>query len=376
MNRIIKKILLGVALISGLILLSSIGLVIYAKIVNSKDSAPKESKVLKLINDNPEKCALKLVRNDTIIAELNPQKPMSLASTMKVIIAIEYACQASNGMLNPDEEVGLLDLNRYYVARSDGGAHPAWLKSIREETQNDSISIREIASGMIRYSSNANTEWLCDKLGLVNINNQLNKLGVKSHEDIFYPVSSLFIGDEEFPDLQDEELETAVTEMSQEEYRESANRIHSKMKADTNYIKRERNKEIRMQKIRSNKLPKSTVEDYVKIMKKINSRTHFTPSEQAYLDEIMEYLLKNPANKKWLKHAGKKGGSTAIVLTSAIYATDLKGNTTELAYFFEDLSQREMRRLKLNKNQFELKILTNQKFRDTIGYTLNIVTVE
>jgi len=102
MNRIIKKILLGVALISGLILLSSIGLVIYAKIVNSKDSAPKESKVLKLINDNPEKCALKLVRNDTNIAELNPQKPMSLARTMKVIIAIEYACQASNGMLNPD----------------------------------------------------------------------------------------------------------------------------------------------------------------------------------------------------------------------------------------------------------------------------------
>ena len=37
-----------------------------------------------------------------------------------------------------------------------------------------------------------------------------------------------------------------------------------------------------------------------KIMKKINSRTYFSKETQKYLDEVMEWILDNPANQKWL----------------------------------------------------------------------------
>ena len=123
---------------------------------------------------------------------------------------------------------------------------------------------------------------------------------------------------------------------------------------------------MNIQRIWSDNLPSSTVEDYVGIMKKINSKTYFDPGTQKYLDEVMEGLMENPANKKWLKHAGMKGGSTAFVLTKSFYATDIKGNTTELAYFLNDLEFLENTRLQGSMNEFELKILTNKEFRDKI----------
>ena len=108
----------------------------------------------------------------------------------------------------------------------------------------------------------------------------------------------------------------------------------------------------------------------------ISSETYFPERQQEYLDEIMEYMLENAANRKWLQHSGRKEGSTAFVQTSALYATDRNGNTTELACFFENLTQREQRRLRINKNQFELKILRSTEFRSSLQKTINEITIQ
>ena len=123
---------------------------------------------------------------------------------------------------------------------------------------------------------------------------------------------------------------------------------------------------MEIQKIWSDRLPSSTVEDYVSVMKKINSRNYFSENAQKYLDEVMEYILENPANKEWLEHSGMKGGSTAFVLTKALYATDKKGNRTEMAYFLNNLNVLEITRLQMSMNEFELKILTNKEFRGKV----------
>lgn len=80
----------------------------------------------------------------------------------------------------------------------------------------------------------------------------------------------------------------------------------------------------------------------------------------------MEYMLENPANREWLEHSGMKGGSTAFVLTKALYATDKNGNRTEMAYFLNDLSIIEMKSLQMSMNGFELNVLKNKEFRDKV----------
>lgn len=354
----LKKILIGLGII--------IGLIIIVAVISIYKMSPSESIVLEFLKENPHKSAIKLVRNDTIIAQKNINHMMPLASTVKIILAIEYAEQAAQGIINPDQNISLTELDRFYVANTDGGAHPNWLKSINDKIKNDSISIKEIAKGMIKYSSNANTEWLSDKLELKNINNRLDSLDIKNHSKFYHIVSALFVGKEKFPKLTGSELAAAIRNLSIEEYINTTDDIHNKLLSNINYKNDIGDLSIEIQRVWSDNLPSSTVCEYTEIMKKINSRTYFSSETQSYLDEVMEFLLENPANSSWLEHAGNKGGSTAFVLTKALYATDKKSNKTELVYFFNDLGPIERTRLQMSMNQFELKILTDKKFRKKV----------
>jgi D-alanyl-D-alanine carboxypeptidase len=349
-----------------IILIIAAGFIIITFAVGVYYFLPSEDKVLNFIINNPEKTSILLVRNDSIIASRNIDKIMPLASTVKIILAIEYAEQCALGKLNPDELVLLSDLEKFHVPNTDGGAHTRWLKSVKHKVKEDKISIREIAKGMIEFSSNANAEWLLNKLGVQKVNARIDSLGIKNHTKIYNIVSALFVGKELFPGLKGKELEMKLKELSMDDYISATERIHQKLLTDTSYKKELGDLGMNIQRIWSDRLPSSTVSDYVSIMKKINSRNNFDQITQEYLDEVMEYVLDNPANRERLEHCGMKGGSTPFVLTKALYATDKKGNKTELAYFMNDLNILEMISLQMSMNEFELKILSSKEFRDKI----------
>jgi len=351
-------------------MLVGIGVIIFVAIVLIASSAyylkPNKDTVLNFLKDNPEKSAIKLVRNGEVLVERSATKMMPLASTVKIIIAIEYAEQAAKGMIDPDEKVAISELNPYYVPNTDGGAHPGWLKSVSATEVDDEVTIRQIAKGMIVYSSNANTEYLCHRLGLDKINARLVSLGVKDHSEIYNIVSALFVGKELFPGMKVGELETKLRALPMEEYINATHNIHEKLIADKEYKNDLGELGMKIQRVWSDLLPSSTVEEYVDVMAKINSRTYFDVKTQKYLDEVMEYLLDNPQNRTWLKHTGMKGGSTAFVLTKALYAHDKKSNRTELAYFFNDLGFLENMKLQQSMNEFELRILEGKDFLEKV----------
>ena len=324
---------------------------------------PNKEFVLDFIKNNPDKSSIKIVKNNTVYTEYNTHRLMPLASTVKIIIAIEYATQATKGTIDPEELINLSDLEKFNIVNTDGGAHLKWLKSINSKIVGHKISIREIAKGMITHSSNANTEWLSAKLGLKNINNRIQSLGVKKHSEIYFLASSLFVGKEKASNLKGEAIEKKLRSLSAIEYIEATNQIHEKLLADSNYKSEIGNL---TEKVWSDNLPASTTNEYVGLMQKINSRTYFDAKTQKYMDEVMEVYMTNPSNRKNFEHLGGKGGSTAWILTKALYATDKKGNTTELAFFFNDLDPDTNKKLRQTMNDFELNVLVNQKFIEKI----------
>jgi len=359
----LKKILIGL----GILVVLGIAVIALAAYFIK----PDKSKILTYLKENKSNTALKLVRNGTTLAERNSTEVMPLASTVKIIIAIEYAEQAAQGIVDPDEMVKLSELDKFYVKNTDGGAHPSWLKYVKKEIVDEQISIREIAKGMILMSSNANTEWLCKKLGLDNINNRLDSLGVKNHSEIYNIVSALFIGKELFPERTGEELATQLRALSTEEYIQATEQIHTKLLSSLSYKEDLGDLSMKIQRVWSDRLPAATVDDYVNVMAKINSRSFLSPEVHSYLDEVMEFLLENPKNREWLEHAGMKGGSTAFVLTKALYAEDKSGNKIELAYFIDDMSPLENTKLQMSMNAFELAILTDKTFRSKVVEAIN-----
>ncbi|MGE7602325.1 serine hydrolase [Peribacillus sp. NPDC097675] len=308
--------------------------------------------------------------NDETLVEVNPNVKLPLASTVKIIIAIEYAQQAAEGIIDPKQEVKLADLAKLYIPKTDGGAHEAWLSQLGKDS--DIVPLREVVDGMIAYSSNANTDYLMNLLGLDHINSVPKSLGITNHDPLYPIYSSLFIPSTLMKEknLTKKETLQAMINMDVAEYRGWALAINEKWKnkAPTEQEKKEAMKimSLDFQRVWSDRLSRSTTKNYVSIMKILNNKIDLDQNVHKHLDPVMEQLMKNPNNRKWLLHAGQKGGSTAFVLTKAMYATDKDGNRTELAIFTDNLSPSNQEKLARSLNDFQLQVLTNPKFRQFI----------
>ncbi len=329
--------------------------------------------LLDFLAKNKLRAALYLVQNDTIMAQVNKDKLMPLASTVKIMVALEFAKQAAKNVFNENTLVSLKELDKFYLPNTDGGAHPSWInyEKGKGHVQRDSIALINVARGMILFSSNANTEYLMGLLGMDNVKNNIQLLGIRQHTAIYPIVASLFMYQN--PRKKSEEsILKSIRKLSDEQYSRYIYDIHKALKYDTLLKSKFRPQDLslKMQKLWSDRLPASTVKEYAHICNVINNRRYFDEKTYSILSVILESVMENPANKQWLQHAGMKGGSTMWVLTKALYATTKKGERIELAYFFNDLSNAESTRLQKWMNTFELNILQDANFRKKVAQML------
>lgn len=327
---------------------------------------PEDDYVARFALENPEKSAMMIVRNDTVLIQQNIEKQMPLASTVKLIIAIEFAEQAAKGFIDPEEKVAKKELLNYYVPSTDGGAHTNWADSDETLEYGDSIPVKNIAKGMIQYSSNANTEWLMERLGLKNINEQLEKLDFKHHTPIYPIVSSLFINTTYFKDASNKDVISKLNDLSQEQYIQYSLDIHEKMKQDPEFKKQTLDLNEDIQRVWSDRLPAASASDYYALMQKLNSKTYFNKKTQEILDEIIETSMKYNSVKEFYEHLGSKGGSALFIMTKALYAKDQKGNRTEIVYFFNNLAPQERKKMTMSMSDFERSVLRDPKMAQRI----------
>ena len=332
----------------------------------SLSAQTKADMMLDFMIKNKNNFSIFLQKNDTAIAAYNENKLMPLASTVKIMVAIEFAKQAAAHVIEVGDAVSLADLNKYYLPNTDGGAHPAWLQYEQKQKHvfNDSINLIDVARGMIIFSSNANTEYLMDLLGLDNINNDIPMLGVKKHTSIFPIVASLYLYQNP-RNIAEKKLIKGITSLNEEEYCRFTYDIHKALKYNDSLKARFRPQDLTMpmQRVWSERLPASTTSDYVHVAKIINNRKFLSKEAYEILARVLESVMESPGNKKLFKHAGTKGGSTAWVLTKTLYATLLNGDRIEMAYFFNNLQPEQQTNLQSWMNSFELEVLTNENFR-------------
>lgn len=351
----------------GVILLLVIGFLWLRKWIQK----PDPEYVLNFIAKNPNRSSLTIVKNGKLHINYQGQQLRPLASTVKIILAIEFAQQAATKDIDPSELIDVKDLNRFYIPGTDGGAHQEWLHSLDLLTEGK-VPLSEVANGMIAFSSNANTEYLMWRLGLERINSNLEKLQLSMHEEIFPIVSYLLIPYEVakahhldiFDRNQAKKVLNLVKEMSKEAYKNEANRIHAILSQDSDGKYKEQANlaawhNLGFDQIASRKLVRATTSEYVSIVQKINNTSFFSQEVIDQLQAIMEWPMKNSSNQDRFLHLGGKGGSTAEIVTFALFAEDKQGNKTEIAVFFEDVHGYETVKLSTSLSDFQLAILTN-----------------
>ena len=311
--------------------------------------------ITRFLIENKNRSSLCIIRNDEVFVAINENKVMPLASTVKIVIALEYANQVSKNIVTKDEPVDLDHLNNFYLANTDAGAHKSWLNDIerKELIQKNFVALEEVVRGMIRFSSNANAEYLIGKLGNEKIDAFIKNENL-NHTPIYPFVSSLIVSSIS-PGLPDPDL---ISESW---------KIHERLKnGDGDLLQSFKIPKLPVQRIWSDKLPASTTKDYCTLMNKINSDTLTDQKVSHLLKQILGWPMNTAANQKHLTSFGIKGGSTAFIVTEALYATDAPGNKTALAVFFNDLKDWEKIFIDWNLTKFELKILLDEKFRNNV----------
>lgn len=292
--------------------------------------------------------------NEQVLWNINSDHLLPLASTVKTIIAIEYAYQVADKQINPLEKVIKEDLDRHYLANYDGGAHEAWLKTI---STND-ITLNEVAKGMIAFSSNANTDFLLTKLGIDSVNNRLKALNLLDHTEIYPLVSALYVPlylhEEEQVSIKN--IASVIEKMSMQEFVQYVLQIHNRLLempfSIEEKVKATKLLKMNVQKALSDKLPSSTTRMYSNLMSMLNCKNILPTEVHQYLDPIMEQIMVQETYRLQFKHFGRKGGSTAFALTDTVYATDSDGNMFELAFFANNLNMIEQRRLSNNLRSY------------------------
>ena len=362
----LRKILIGLAIVIFIFLLGIAWATYYFY--------PSAERVLSFIENKPHKSAICMQHNGKVIVSQNADTIMPLASTVKIIVAIEFANQFVYGQIDTAEMIDTSLLDRYYIPDTDGGAHEKWLSELRnnQSIKNGKVNLMQVAKGMMHYSSNANTEFLMDKLGFANINARLDSLGLIGHQPLYPFVSALFV----CQNTSKKDYKTFLNElrsMTPSQYRSACYAIHEKLKHDSTFKKtfNPLDTDKKVQEIWSMRLPGGNCNMYVSLMQRLNSKEYFTPLFYSIISPLMERLMQNEKNHTWLKHAGKKGGSTATVLTEAMYATDKQNNKTEIAVMFNNLSQMENLKLQFSLNEFDLKLISDSSFRQQVVKTLN-----
>lgn len=326
---------------------------------------------LNFINANKNRASLYITRNDEVVVSLNENKLMPLASTVKIMIAIEFAKQVAQEVINENRYVSLKELDRYYIPNTDGHAHPTWLQYAKDTRalKGDSVKLVDVARGMIMFSSNANTEYLMDLLGFDNVKDNIALFNLKQHTAIYPLVGSLFLYQIPGKSTEDK-LIKSLSSLSEKKYSMEAYDRHLDLKEDSSFKSTFKPEQfsLKLQKLWSDRLPSSTTKEYAGIAKALNKREVLDEDAFFPIAEILEFPMENKAFQAAFKHYGVKGGSTGFVLTHVIYFTMKNGTRMELAIFFNDLTPAEEQKLEGWLDPFETQIIFDPAFREKLKF--------
>jgi D-alanyl-D-alanine carboxypeptidase len=319
----------------------------------------RPNNIAKLISEHSKDIAMIYEKNGVRLINKNINKQFPLASMIKIIIAIEYSEKVLENRINADSLISIELISRYFLRGTDGGAHERWLKDAKEQNFliNNKVSIKNIVEGMIKYSSNANTEFLIDLLTINNLNIQLQKLGLEHHGKFRYITSSMLITDESiFNDINKLELESQI--------------IHNKL-LNKEYTQNELNnliaKSNQNQKKWSENFISSTAYEYYSVIKKIND-----DKLNPLIKEILEWPTKSLTFNNKIKVLGAKGGSTAFILTYSTYVKYIDNQNAELVFMCNnEMDEAYFPLFKKGFNNFLLELLSNDKQSLTLTKIIN-----
>ena len=331
----------------------------------------KADSFFNFIKANPTRSSVYITRNDTVIARLNENKLMPLASTVTILVAIEFAQQSTHEMINENAYVNLEELEKFYIPFIDSAAYSSWLDYAKanNEIKNGTVKLVDVARGMIMFGSYTNADYLMDLLGFDSVKDNIALFKLKQHTAIYPFAGSLFTYHIPRKSSEDKLLKT-LSKYSDKKYSMEAYYNHLDLKKDSSF-KETFNAErfsVKLLKMWNENLPASTTKEYVMIAQALNNREVMDEDAFFPIGEILEYPMEKKENQKLYTHYGAKTGKTAFIFTRVMYFTRKDKTRIESAIFFNELSPAEEKKLEDWQPAFEAQYISDPVFRSKVRF--------
>jgi len=310
--------------------------------------AQSDNPVVSFIRENPDHVAVycSVEGQPETNFQHNAEEPFKLASAFKLLVLSEFGRQIDAGLVDPDQRVPLDDVEAYHLPGTDGGAQAAWRATLPDNAQD--VALRDVAYGMIAFSSNANTDYLLDTiLGDDGFADLYDLLGLEQIPQINGTILGLFLARNNH-ETGAIDLETATTETVTVE----GERLQTLYRTDPDWREAQ---QTYLEQRASNPLtglmdvnsqgayfarfgPQASAADMLHVIRAAYEGDVFSNETQSLLQEILNWpMVVNPANRDVYAALGTKGGSLAGILTNVWYVQPIDGPVIELAVFYRDV---------------------------------------
>ncbi|MFW5692290.1 MAG: serine hydrolase [Chloroflexota bacterium] len=265
---------------------------------------------------------------------LNADVAFPLASTAKILILTAYAQQVADGELDPQTRVHLETLNRYLLPGTDGGAHNAWLQTVVAE--DETVLLDDVVYGMIRFSSNANTDYLLDQLDPERLENLIESLELTNTTipgsilGLFLALDNHETGVLDPDDITLEELDALQATLAERYVTD----------ADWRAAQGQRRLQAAVplqQRYFSENGSQGSPLDFARLMEAIYTGAIGDEAAAIARGYLAWPMIDFPLSWADFESVGTKGGSLPGILTAAYYGHPVDGPPVVLAIFYRDL---------------------------------------
>ncbi|MEH7803428.1 MULTISPECIES: serine hydrolase [Bacillus] len=319
--------------------------------------------LLTFVTKNKKDVSATIIENEDVVLDWNGNQKTPLASTVKLMVLFHFVKTVSSGDSKLDEKVALADIERFYIDRTDGGAHTYWLE-VNDFSEH--ATLLDVAKGMMQVSSNACTDYLIDRLGLDKINDRMKQAGLTEHDELM-PLTPKLL----WPAYVSNHRRDALKKMSgvtDEQYKSLMIEIFNIMKNNQEQKKALEEKlmkknllSLRIQSLLTQKMTKSTTNQYAHLMKRLQDEL-LTTEEKSLFSQI---VLGETFKKETDQYLWYKGGATLFVFTAALYRRT-ETSSISITLFINDPKANNSHWIEEVFNEFMLTAAVDQHFRQRL----------
>lgn len=310
------------------------------------------------IQSHPQDVGLVAIRlgGEGSTAVLNGDVPMPLASVVKLLHLIAYSEAVAAGELNPLQSVSLAELDNYFLPRSDGRSHSNAIDVLREEGRvrpDETITLEAVAEIMMRFSSNAATDYMHFLLGQERIEQTAISLGLTTQTaPCPWLAQFLAIDNHTRPGGSATAVENYIADPDL--YARESMALAEAYRLDDDFRAAQRQSQWRppievQSRFSENLNGQATPNEYATIMLRLAQNELSNPESSYFARRLLEWPMRFGENQEIYYNLAYKDGNLPGILTTAYYAYPQNASgPVVLILFYRNIPQQTYRQWRQN----------------------------